>query len=469
MRPRLAFLPGAAAALLFALAIIGCGNGSHISAIQEVEADCGNVQYGGEGNASKLIVSDLPLKGDSAERSRQMNYAILQVLTSKGWQAGPGIELAFQACDDSLGSTGEWDQALCRSNAQAYSSNPDVIGVIGTYNSGCAAAQISILNRAPGGGVAMVSPGNTLVCLTEPSPTLCAADEPGVFYPTGKRNYARVVGAPARPGGGGGAVAPGPGRPPPHRGVANDAVQGAGLASFARSQGITDPYVLFAAGDPTSEGQAQAFARSAFQLGMRVSGIESWDPGASSYLSLLQHVRRRRSDAVVLAGLLEQNGVQLIRDKETALGPNDGPVKLLAFDGFAQQATIDNTGLGSKGIYVSLPGKVPGALAGQGQVVVEALRASITANPIEGSAPYTAQAAALLVQAIRRGGGTRTGTIAQLFQTRVEDGITGSFVITPSGDPEPAPPISVQRADRTFVLAQTINPPPQLVDVARGR
>ena len=443
MRPRLAFLPGAAAALLFALAIIGCGNGSHISAIQEVEADCGNVQYGGEGNASKLIVSDLPLKGDSAERSRQMNYAILQVLTSKGWQAGPGIELAFQACDDSLGSTGEWDQALCRSNAQAYSSNPDVIGVIGTYNSGCAAAQISILNRAPGGGVAMVSPGNTLVCLTEPSPTLCAADEPGVFYPTGKRNYARVV--------------------------ANDAVQGAGLASFARSQGITDPYVLFAAGDPTSEGQAQAFARSAFQLGMRVSGIESWDPGASSYLSLLQHVRRRRSDAVVLAGLLEQNGVQLIRDKETALGPNDGPVKLLAFDGFAQQATIDNTGLGSKGIYVSLPGKVPGALAGQGQVVVEALRASITANPIEGSAPYTAQAAALLVQAIRRGGGTRTGTIAQLFQTRVEDGITGSFVITPSGDPEPAPPISVQRADRTFVLAQTINPPPQLVDVARGR
>ena len=443
MRPRLAFLPGAAAALLFALAIIGCGNGSHISAIQEVEADCGNVQYGGEGNASKLIVSDLPLKGDSAERSRQMNYAILQVLTSKGWQAGPGIELAFQACDDSLGSTGEWDQALCRSNAQAYSSNPDVIGVIGTYNSGCAAAQISILNRAPGGGVAMVSPGNTLVCLTEPSPTLCAADEPGVFYPTGKRNYARVV--------------------------ANDAVQGAGLASFARSQGITDPYVLFAAGDPTSEGQAQAFARSAFQLGMRVSGIESWDPGASSYLSLMQQVRRRRSDAVVLAGLLEQNGVQLIRDKERALGPNDGPVKLLAFDGFAQQATIDNTGLGSKGIYVSLPGKVPGALAGQGQVVVEALRASITANPIEGSAPYTAQAAALLVQAIRRGGGTRTGTIAQLFQTRVEDGITGSFVITPSGDPEPAPPISVQRADRTFVLAQTINPPPQLVDVARGR
>ena len=188
MRPRLAFPSGAAAALVVALAISGCGDSNQTSAIQPVEADCAGVGYGGEGDASKLIVSDLPLKGASAERSRQMNVAIGQLLTGKGWQAGPGIQLAFQACDDSLGSTGEWDEGLCRSNAQAYASNPDVIGVIGNYNSGCAAVQMPILNQAPGGGVPMVSPGNTSVCLTQPSPTLCAKDEPGVYFPTGKRN-----------------------------------------------------------------------------------------------------------------------------------------------------------------------------------------------------------------------------------------------------------------------------------------
>jgi branched-chain amino acid transport system substrate-binding protein len=441
MRPPLAFASGAAAALVFALAISGCGNGSHISAIQAVEADCGNVQYGGSGDASKLIVSDLPLKGDSAERSRQMNLAIAQVLSSKDWQAGPGIDVAFQACDDSVGSTGEWDEGLCRSNAQAYASNPDVIGVIGTYNSGCAAVEMPILNRAPGGGVPMVSPGNTLICLTQPSPTLCAKDEPGVFYPTGKRNYVRVV--------------------------PNDAVQGAGLANFAQEVGVKRPYVLVAADDPTSAEQAGSFAGAARSLGMTVAGVDPYDPNAQSYAALMQKVKSAGADAVVLASILEQNGVQLIRDKVAALGPNDGPVKLLAFDGFAQQATIDNTGPESKGMYVSLPGRVPGELTGQGQVLVQALREGITANPIEVFAPYAGQGAAVLIQAIRKGGGTRAGTIAELFQTRVEDGIIGSFAITPSGDPEPAP-ISVQRAETNFVFSRIIKPPPQLVDAARG-
>ncbi len=179
MRPRLALVLGVAAALVVTFAISGCGDEpSGISEIQAVNADCGGVQYAGSGKASKLIVSDLPLKGDSAERSRQMNAAIVQALARKGWQAGTKTQVAFQACDDSLGSTGEWDEGLCRSNAQAYASNPDVIGVIGTYNSGCAAIEIPILNQAPGGGVPMVSPGNTFVCLTQPSPTSAPRTSP---------------------------------------------------------------------------------------------------------------------------------------------------------------------------------------------------------------------------------------------------------------------------------------------------
>ena len=88
MSRRLALALGAAAAVVAALAISACGGDSKISAIQAVDADCGDVQYAGSGEASKLIVSDLPLKGDSAERSRQMNNAIVQELARKGWQAG---------------------------------------------------------------------------------------------------------------------------------------------------------------------------------------------------------------------------------------------------------------------------------------------------------------------------------------------------------------------------------------------
>ena len=253
-------------AVVAALAISACGGGSKISAIQAVDADCGDVQYAGSGEASKLIVSDLPLKGDSAERSRQMNNAIVQQLARKGWQAGQKTQLAFQACDDSIGTTGEWDEGVCRSNAQAYAANPDVIGVIGTYNSGCAAIEMPILNQAPGGGLAMVSPGNTFVCLTQPSPTLCKKDEPAVYFPSGNRNYARVV--------------------------PNDAVQGAGLASFAEEQGVKRPFVLYASDDPTSEGQGRTFQWPR-RAGMRSSGAEQWDPDARDYAALMQKVRRR--------------------------------------------------------------------------------------------------------------------------------------------------------------------------------
>jgi len=444
VRRRIAVALAASLALTASLILIACGGDEDkgdVSGIQPVSGDCGDVTYSGSGTATKLIVSDLPLRGDSAERSKQMNDAIVQEIARKGWQAGPGIQIAFQACDDSIASTGEWDEDLCRSNAQAYASNPDVIGVIGTYNSGCAAVEIPILNRAPGGGIPMVSPGNTFVCLTEPSPVLCKGNEPDVYYPTGKRNYVRVV--------------------------PNDAVQGAGLATFANQSGIGKPYVLIAAGDPTSEGQGQAFAGAAKSLGMQIAGTAHWDPDAKSYADLMKKVQASGADAVLLAGLLDQNGAQLIKDKVAALGPNDGPVKLLAPDGFAQQATIDDAGAASAGMYVSLPGRVPGSLTGEGDVFVKELKAQLDDQPIEVFAPYAGEAAEVLVNAIRVGK-DRSGTIETLLKTHVNEGITGTFSITPSGDPSPAP-ISVQRAASTFELAGTITPLPQLVSAARGR
>jgi len=434
-------VPLIAALLAAGLLLAACGSddGGDTGDIQAVDANCGDVQYSGSGKAEKLIVSDLPLQGDSAERSNQMNAAIVQEIARKGWQAGAKTQVAFQACDDSIESTGEWDEATCRKNAQAYASNPDVIGVIGTYNSGCAAIEIPILNRAPEGGIAMVSPGNTFVCLTEPSPTLCAKDEPGVYFPTGRRNYIRVV--------------------------PNDAVQGAGLASFAQQLGVQNPFVLIAADDPTSEGQGQTFAGAARSLGMRIAGIERYDPEADGYGPLMQKVKASGADAVVLAAILEENGAQLIKDKVAALGPNSG-VKLLAFDGFAHQSTIEQAGGASAGMFASLPGKAPGTLTGAGDAFVKEVKAQVGDQPLEVFAPYAGQAAEVLLDAIRRGG-TRTATIDELFKTRVTDGITGSFVITPTGDPEPAP-ISVQRAAANFTLARTITPPPNLVRAARG-
>src|ERR1700737_4163805 len=49
-------------------------------------------------------------------------------------------------------------------------------------------------------------------------------------------------------------------------------------------------------------------------------------------------------------------------------------------------------------------------------------------------AVYGAQAADVLLNAIARSNGTRASVTAELFKTKVVDGIIGSFAIRPSGD-----------------------------------
>jgi branched-chain amino acid transport system substrate-binding protein len=428
---------GLALLILIAAAVFALG-GQGRAATAEIapvrSGSCGPLQYGGAGEPDALLVSDLPLQGDSRQRSLQMNDAIRLVLEGAGWRAG-GHGVAFQACDDSSPKTGLWTAARCAANARAYAADPSVLGVIGTYNSGCAEVMIPILGRAPGGGVAMVSPGNTLICLTEASPS-CPKSQPGSLYPK-RHNYARVV--------------------------PNDAYQGAGLGIFAKQHGVRNPYVLYAAGDPTSLGQAKTFRGAARKLNLNLAGFKSWDPQASSYRDLMEAVAATNADGVLLAGLTEENGARLIKDKVAVLGPNSG-VKLLAPDGFAQQSTIDLAGSAAAGMYASVPGRVPQDLKGPGKKLVRQLEAEV-GGAIELYAPYAGQAASVLLSAVAVGE-TRIGVIEAVHFTKVKNGITGSFDLLPSGDPSVGP-VTVSVARKTFVPFQVVAPSPDVVSAAR--
>jgi branched-chain amino acid transport system substrate-binding protein len=426
-----------AALLLGAIAVFVLGDYSNAAAPSVTavgSSACGPLQYGGKGDPEALVVSDLPLQGDSKQRSLQMNDAIRLVLEGANWQAG-GVKVGFQACDDSSAKTGLWTKAQCQANAKAYAADPSVLAVIGTYNSGCAEAMIPILGQAPGGGVAMVSPGNTLICLTQSSPS-CGKGEPKSLYP-GRRNYARVV--------------------------PNDAYQGAGLASFAKRQGVEGAYVLYAGKDPTSLGQAKTFRGAARRLGIHVVGFRAWNVKAPGYRGLMRTVADAAPDAVLLAGLTEENGGRLIKDKVAVLGPNSG-VKLLAPDGFAQQSTIDLAGKAAKGMFASVPGQVPQNLTGQGKKLVGELEKELN-GPVELYAPYAGQAASVVLDAIGKGR-DRSGVIDAVRATSVHNGITGSFEILPSGDPSVGP-ITVSVARKTFVPFQVVEPGPALVKAAR--
>lgn len=400
---------------------------------------CGDVKFVGAGEPDALIVSDLPLLGDSKDRSEQMNTAIEEVLADSEYQAGD-TKVGFQACDDSIADTGLWDEQTCKDNATAYSEEASVLGVIGTYNSGCAELMIPILNSAQGGELAMVSPGNTAVCLTESADT-CENGTPDSLYPSGNRNYARVV--------------------------PNDASQGAALVTFAKKKNYQDVAVLYAKGDPTSLGQAKTFINSAKPGGVNVSMQKAWDPEAKEYTALMNDAANADVDAVLLAGLTEQNGGQLIKDKVKVLGPNSG-VGLMAPDGFAQQATIDDAGPASKGMFASVPGRAPELLPGPGKEMVKAISKQVGGQTVELYAPYAGQAADVMLQAIAAGGTERADITTALYGLKITDGIVGKFEITDTGDPNVGP-ITISEAAATFKPLEVIEPEASLVTAARGK
>src|ERR671918_684684 len=168
------------------------GEGGGDNEVEELpSAACQPVEYEGDGEPDVLITSDLPMQGSSRTQTVQMVEAIRFILNERGWSAG-GLDIGYQVCDDSTAQTGQWDTGKCNSNANEFAQNPDVVGVIGTFNSGCAAIEIPVLNGAPEGGVAIVSPANTYVCLTTVAPA-CEDTEPDQYYPSGARNYNRIV------------------------------------------------------------------------------------------------------------------------------------------------------------------------------------------------------------------------------------------------------------------------------------
>ena len=139
-------------AIPLAFAAAGCGggggdNGGGGSATALPSSSCEPVQYGPGGTPDAIIASDLPLQGSNRALTTEMAKAVQFVLESHDWKAG-GKTIGFQSCDDSTAQAGCWDSAKCTANARNYANNQSLLGVIGTFNSGCAKLEIPIANRA---------------------------------------------------------------------------------------------------------------------------------------------------------------------------------------------------------------------------------------------------------------------------------------------------------------------------------
>ncbi len=434
--------------LVAALALVasGCGGGDDGAEVTALpSSSCTALEYEGEGDPDYIVASDFPLQGSSRTQTEQIVAAIRYELEQREWKAGD-YNIAYQSCDDATAQAAKWDSGKCSQNANAYAANDAVVGIIGTFNSGCAAIVIPVVNQAPDGGIAMMSPANTYPCLTVNLPGGCEATEPDQYYPAGTRNYARV--APA------------------------DDYQGAFVAEFAQKKGIESVYILNDK-EAYGLGVATTFRKAAESVGIEVKGFEAWDPKASSYEALMKKIQGTGAQAVFLGGLIDENGAQVIKDKVAVLGPNTGKVKLYAPDGFTQQSTITEAGVeNAKGMFMSVAGVPVKQLTGEGKTFIVAFQKELGNEKVDPYAAYGAQAASVLLEAIEASDGSRTSIIEQLGQTKVEGGVLGSFEINENGDPALAKGgivgFTIYRAEKELVSETTLSPKQKTIDAARG-
>jgi branched-chain amino acid transport system substrate-binding protein len=411
-------LVGVIAAVAVIVGYSSSANATSAAATPLPSSACGPVFYKGKGKPQFLIASDLPLQGAGRAQNIDMQKAIQYVLDKQYHFKAGKYTIGYQGCDDSTAETGGWDAGKCTSNGRAYASNTSVMGVLGTFNSGCAKLIVPLANRAPGGPLGMLSVANTNVGLTHDAPWNNPG-EPGIYYPTGKRNYVRVA--------------------------ASDDYQGPAAAdlllsqAFKLSQGkkfspIKDVYILHD-NQTFGKGVAEAFRLRAQSKGIKVLGFEPWDAKSTSYEAIANRIKATNADAVYLGGIVCNNGAKLLKDLRAVLGPN--PV-FVGPDGWTPYSATLAAGSAAQGMYVSYAGQPLEKLPATGKKFIKAFKKYLHIKTLPPPyAVYQAQGAQIMLDAIKRSNGTRASVTAQLFKTKVKNGIMGTFHFDKNGDIAP--------------------------------
>jgi branched-chain amino acid transport system substrate-binding protein len=272
---------------------------------------------------------------------------------------------------------------------------------LGTFNSGAAKISIPVLNKAD---LVMISPANTYPGLTKKIEGLVEKNEPDVYYPSGKRNYCRVV--------------------------PSDELQGAAAANWAKDLGAKSVGVL----DDTElygHGIAVVFAKKAQDLGMSVTGPQGIDRNAADYRSVALQLKTKGVDLVFFGGITQNNAGKLWQDLRSVLGDK---VKLMGPDGIVEEAFLKAAGTAAEGTYVTFGGIPPARLTGKGADWYKRYKEKFNGEP-EAYASYGYEAATVALDAIKRAGKKdREAIRAAVFATKEFNGILGNWSFTETGD-----------------------------------
>jgi ABC-type branched-subunit amino acid transport system substrate-binding protein len=372
------------------------------------------------GRRDVLIASDLPLQGPSDAPPRAMAHAIRAVLAEHGYRAGK-YTVGYRSCDDSTRQAGAFEPRRCAANANAFATADRLVSVIGPYNSGCAGVELPILNRAPGGPLAVISPTNSEVGLTRAGvpPPFGYRGSPDVYYPIGTRHYVRLT--------------------------SPETLMGAAEAVLAKQLGVRHAFVLQDGSGYWKTILVDPFREMARSEGVGIAGSATYDPNAKRFDSLAERVARSGADGVLLSGDPFGGTLSLLRAVRGRLG-TDVPV-MVGYT-FASIPTADifaQAGAGARGVYVATLDGPRSSFP----MTAAARRVARVVDAGQGGVLEAAQATEIVLRAIARSDGTRASVLSQLRASRVRDGILGTFSFDDKGDMTPGwvPILRLTRSD----------------------
>ena len=246
---------------------------------------------------------------------------------------------------------------------------------------------------------------------------------PGVFYPSGERNFVRVT--------------------------VRDDLQGVAQTLLAKQLGLRRVYVLAHPEQGLDSAVSKQFVRVARRLGIAIAGAADVDRMARSYGALADKVARSGADGVILNADQYAGGAELLTALRARVGPR---VTLIAGEGFSYVRDLrKEAGRAARGLYVTVPIVPPDAarLSPDQERFVGGLGESAgTAYLL-----HAVQATEVVLAAIARSDGTRASVLREAKGARVRDGFLGSFAFDRNGDITPA---------KVTVLRVTGDTPPDL-------
>jgi branched-chain amino acid transport system substrate-binding protein len=386
-------------------------------------AACSAPGFGGSPAPVLKIGVDLPLSGAEGRVATPALNGVRLYFQQHPTLDGFAVNLVVK--DDSLNGTAE--APLGAANVQALAADPQVMAVIGPFDSSVARAEIPVANQA---SLAMVSPATSSPCLTKPdyvpaalSPSHVAVSckdaglpAPADLRPSGVNNYFRLA--------------------------TTDDLQGPAAADYAaRTLHLLRVATI---SDHEAYGQALAgsFATRFRALGGSIVGRLDLDP--STTVDATPFLVRMKADgvqAVYFGGITANKGCVIRAEMAGVFAPGEA-TPFLGGDGIADDpACTQDAGLNAAGIYATVP-IVDTSNVGSAEPVIAAFRAAFPDPRDYGAYTVIAYDAAAVVydalnRAIKAAGGKappRGNVISQLSVTHDFDGSIGVFGFDANGD-----------------------------------